>query len=162
MCCNYQDRVCFSEMIDLISHMPRFTWKINVFPSISLESTEMRVETLRTGFVFTRQSIWGVTCLGLLEKFMFSHLSPWKHHKCVLKPPEQGSFFSRWSIWGVTWPGLVDKNECFSIYLLGNCINGCWNSQNRARFSKTINFRGHMPRFTLKMNIFPSISLESP
>ena len=36
MCCNYQDRVCFSEMIDLISHMPRFTWKMNVFPSICI------------------------------------------------------------------------------------------------------------------------------
>ena len=29
-------------------------------------------------------------------------------------------------------------------------------------FAKTIDLRGHMPRFTLKMNIFPSISLETP
>ena len=27
-------------------------------------------------------------------------------------------------------------------------------------FSETIDLRGHMPRFTLKMNIFPSIFLE--
>ena len=55
--------------------MPRFTLKLNVFPSISLES-------------------------------------PYPH-KCVLKP------------------------------------------QNRARFSKAINLRGHMPRFTLKTEHFP-------
>ena len=30
----------------------------------------------------------------------------------------------------------------------GNCMNVCWNSQNRAHFSKTINLRGHMPKFT--------------
>ena len=29
-------------------------------------------------------------------------------------------------------------------------------------FSETIDLRGHMPRFTLKMNVFPSISLENP
>ena len=39
---------------------------------------------------------------------------------------------------------------------------GVENSQNRAHFSKTIDLRGHMPRFTLKMNIFPPISLELP
>ena len=105
-------------------------WNMNGFPSISLESPEMCIETLRTGRVFMRQSIWGVPCLGLLEKFMFSHLSPWKPHKCLLKPSEQGSFFSSQSIWGVTWPRFSWKNERFSIYLLGNCINGCWNSQN--------------------------------
>ena len=118
VCCNYLDRVCFSEVnrfdqshaqvylkkwmlfpsisletpymcvethqnrarfyktINLRGHMPRFTLKMNIFPFISLESPEMCIETLRTGFVFMRQSIWGVTCLGLLEKFMFSHLSP--------------------------------------------------------------------------------------
>ena len=30
--------------------------------------------------------------------------------------------------------------------------------QNSAHFSKMINLRGHMPRFTLKMNVFTSIS----
>ena len=39
----------------------------------------MWVEILRTGLVFPRWSIWGVTCLGLLWKCTFSHLSPWKH-----------------------------------------------------------------------------------
>ena len=42
------------------------------------------------------------------------------------------------------------KNEHFPIYLLGNPKNVCWNPQNRACFSKTIDLRGHMPRFTLK------------
>ena len=36
----------------------------------------------------------------------------------------------------------------FSIYLQGNPINVCWNPQNRAHFSETINLRGHIPRFT--------------
>ena len=34
--------------------------------------------------------------------------------------------------------------------------------QNSAHFSKTIDLRGHMPRFTLKMNVFPFISSEKP
>ena len=53
-------------------------------------------------------------------------------------------------------------NEHFPIYFLGNTINVCWDPLNRACFSETINLRGHMPRFTLKMNVFPSISLELP
>ena len=92
VCWNPQNRARFSETIDLRGHMPSFTLKMNVFPSISLELPEMWVETIRTGFVFMRQLIWGVTCLGLLEKLMFFHLSPYKPHKCVLKPSEQGSF----------------------------------------------------------------------
>ena len=120
MCCNIRNRAHFSKMIDLRGHMPRFTWKMNVFPSISLEMPEMCVETVRTELVFLRWSIWVVTCLGLI------------------------------------------KNESFSIYLLQNAINVCWNPQNRACFSEMIDLRGHMPRFTWKMNIFPSISLEMP
>ena len=104
--------------------MLRFTLKMNVFPSISLETPKMCVETLRTGLVFLRQSIWGVTCLSLLYKW--------------------------------------NTNEHFPIYLHGNTINVCWNPQNRAWFSEMINLRGHMPRFTLKMNVFPSICLETP
>ena len=47
----------FLKMIDLMGHMPRFTLKMNVFPSVSLELPEMCVETIRTGFIFTRQLI---------------------------------------------------------------------------------------------------------
>ena len=32
--------------------------------------------------------------------------------------------------------------------------------QNRAHFSEAIDLKGHIPRFTQKMNVFPSISLE--
>ena len=110
MCWNPQNRACFSKMIDLRGHMARLTWEMNIFPCISLEMPEMCIVTIRRGFIFLWQSIWGVT-----------------------------------------WLGLVWKNEHFSINLLGNWINGCWNSQHRAHFSKTINLRGHMPRFTLKM-----------
>ena len=50
---------------------------------------------------------------------MFFYLYPWKPHKCVLKPLEQGLFL------------------------------------------QDIELRDHMSRFTLKMNVFPSISLET-
>ena len=56
---------------------------------------------------------------------------------------------------------MYSKNAYFPIYLLRNPINMCSNPENRAHFSKTIDLRGHMPRFTLKMNVFPSISLET-
>ena len=121
----------------------------------------MCVETLRTVLVSQRQSIWGVTCLGLVENFMFSHLSPWKHHKCVLKPSEQCLFF--WDDrFGGSHAWVYLKNQCFPVYLLKNPINVCWNPQNSARLSKTIDLRGHMPRCTLKMNVFPSIYLKNP
>ena len=120
----------------------------------------MCVETLRTGLVFPRQSIWGVTCLGLLKKWMFSHLSSEKPHKCVLKPSEQCSFF--WDDWFEGSHAYVySKNEHFPIYLLWTPINVCWNPQKRARFSKTIDLRGHMPRFSWKMNVFPPMSMET-
>ena len=92
-CWNSQKRPCFSKMIDLRGHMPRFSWKMNIFPSICLETTWMGVGTLRTVLVFPRWLIWGVTYLGLLSKWTFSHPSLEKPHKCVLKPAEQGSFF---------------------------------------------------------------------
>ena len=121
VCCNHQNRARFSQLIDLRGHMPRFTWKMNIFPSISLEMPEMCVETIRTELIFLRWLIWGVTCLGFLG-----------------------------------------KNECFPIYLLRNARNVCLNLQEMVRFSESINLRGHMPRFTWKMNIFSSISLEMP
>ena len=37
-----------------------------------------------------------------------------------------------------------------------------WNPQNRARFSKMINLKGHMPRFTLKHEHFPIYLLGNP
>ena len=92
---------------------------------------------------------------------MFSHLSSWQLHNCVLKSSEQGSLFPDDQFEG-SHAYIYSQNECFPIYLLGNCINECWNPQNRACFCKTIDLRGHMPRFTLKMNVLLSISLETP
>ena len=123
----------------------------------------MYVETIRTGLSFLRQLIWGVTCLGLLWKWTFSHLSHWRHcQKCVLKPSEQGLFLLRWSIWGVTCLGLLWKIKVFPSIFLRNAINVCWNPQNMACFSKMTNLSGHMPRFSQKMNISPCISLRNP
>ena len=97
VCWNPHNSGRFSQTIDLRGHMPRFTLKMNIFPSISIETPKMSVETLGTVLVFLRRSIWGVTCLGLLSKWTFSHLSPEKPHKCVLKPSEQCLFF--WDDW---------------------------------------------------------------
>ena len=112
MCWNHQNRACFSEMIDLRGHMLRFTWKMNIFPSISLEMPEMCVEILSRGLVFLRWSIWGVTCLGLLKELTFSHLSPEQPHKCMLKPSEQGLFFQDNQFEGShAW--VYSKNDIF-------------------------------------------------
>ena len=127
-------RLIFPRWTNLRGHMPRFTLKMNVFPSIFLETPYMCDETLRTGLVFLKIIDLGVTYLGLLEKWMFSHLSPWKPHECVMKPSEQGWFSPRWFDFGSHIPRFTWKNECFPIYLLGNPINVCWNPQNRVQF----------------------------
>ena len=93
LCWNPQKRDHFSQMINLRGHMPTFTCKMIIFPSISLTTPEFCVETLRRGITFPRWSIWVFTCLHLLEKWMFSNLSSWQLHKCVLKSSEQGLSF---------------------------------------------------------------------
>ena len=59
-------------------------------------------------------------------------------------------------------PGFNSKNEHFPKISSWKPHNMCVEPQNRACFSKAIDLRGHMPGFTLKMNIFPNISLETP
>ena len=60
-------------------------------------------------------------------------------------------------------PRFTSENECFPIYVLRNPINGCSNpSEVGLVFPETINLKGHMPRFTLKMNIFLSFFSETP
>ena len=95
-----------------------------------------------------------VTFLGLLSKWTFCHLSPWKPHICVLKPSHAINF-------RVTCLGLLEKWTFSHLISLETPVNVYWNPQNRACLPKTINLRGHMPRFTWNMNVFPSISLET-
>ena len=45
----------------------------------------------------------------ILKLYMFSHLSPKKPHKCVLKPSEQGSFFQDDWFEVITCLGLIEK-----------------------------------------------------
>ena len=76
--------------------MPRFTLKMNVFPSISSKTPKMCVETLRTVLVFsTMIDLRGHMPRCTLKMNVFSHLSPYKPHKCVLKPSEHCLFFPR-------------------------------------------------------------------
>ena len=188
MCPDPQNSARFSKMIDLRGHMPRYTPKMNVFPSISIETPKMCVQTLRTVLISPRRSIWGVICLGLVEKCMFSQLWPFffwddqfegSHAKVYSKnerfpiyllrnpinvswKPQNSACFSKMIDLRCHMPRFPQKNEHFPIYLLRKPINVSWNPQNSARFSKMIDLRCHMPRFPLKMNVFPSISWESP
>ena len=62
---------------------------------------------------------------------------------------------------------IASKNECLIKKIHLTCdsttINVCLNLQNSAHvFPRMIDLRGHMPRFTLKMNVFPSIYSETP
>ena len=114
----------------------------------------MCVETLKTWACFS-EMIWGVTCLGLLKKFMFSHLCPWKHYKCVLKASEQCSFFQDNWFEG-SHPYSLLKKFTFSHlcpWKHYKCV--LKPSEQWARFSKTIDLRGHIPRFTWKNLRFP-------
>ena len=143
MCPDPQNSACFSKTIDLRGHMPRFTPKMNVFPSISRETPKMCVETLRTVLISPRQSIWGVICLGLVEKCMFSQLCPFFPETIDLRGH---------------MPRFTPKMNVFQSYLHRNPQNVCWNHQKSARFSETINLRGHMPRFSWKIHVFSTMS----
>ena len=68
------------------------------------------------------------------------YLSPYKPHKCVLKPLWTGFCFSRWSIWGVTCLGLILKWMFSHLDSLDTPVNVCWNPQNRDRFSNDDNW----------------------
>ena len=46
-------------------------------------------------------------------------------------------------------PRFALKMKCFPIYILGNPINVLKPSEEGLPFSKMIDFRGHMPKFTL-------------
>ena len=95
----------------------------------------MCVVTIRRGFIFLRQSIWGVTCLSLIWKMhVFPSISLETSEMCVETPRTGLIFFETINLRG-HMPHVYSKNECFPIYLLRNPINVCWNPQNRAHFS---------------------------
>ena len=59
------------------------------------------------------------------QKSVFSHLSSWKCHKCVLKPSGTGLAFFKMNQFEGSHAWGYAKNQCFPIYLLGNAINVC-------------------------------------
>ena len=83
-----------------------------------------------------RWSIWGVTCLGLIEKWTCFPIYLLRNpmDKCV-ETLRTGLVFPRRSIWGVTWLGLLYVSPWKQPW------NVCWNHQNRVRFSEMINLR---------------------
>ena len=138
---NPQNMAHFSKMITLRGHMPMFTLKMNVFPSISLETPQMCWDPQNMAH-FSQD-----------DQFEGSHAYVYSKNECfpiyllgnptnVLRPSEHGSFFQDNQFEG-SRAYVYSKNECFPIYLLGNPINVCWNPQNKTHFSETINLRGH-------------------
>ena len=114
VCWNPQKRVHFSKTIDLRSHAYVYSQN-ECFPIYLLGNPKNvcwnRASEGVTGFTHQnefshlfswqpcvlkssdpRWLIWGVTCLGLLLRWMLCYLSPWKPHKWVLKPSDHGSF----------------------------------------------------------------------
>ena len=121
----------------------------------------MCVETLRTVLVFLRRSIWGVTCLGLHKKWMFSPSISSVNTINVCWNPQNGTRFSETINLRGNMPRFTLKMNTFPSIFLEDSINVCWNPQNRAYFSKMTNLRGHMPRFSWHMNVFLPMSLET-
>ena len=141
-------------------HMPRSTLKMNVFQSISLETHKCVVKPHNRAHFSEKSNLRGYIPRFTLKMNVFPSISL-KTHKCVLKHSEQGSF-----CWDHQFEGLhtlvYSQNKCFPIYLLGNHINVCWKHLQQGTFFWDEQFEDHMPRSTLKMNVFQSISLESP
>ena len=121
----------------------------------------MCVETLRTGLNFPRQSIWGVTCLGFTQKMNVFPSISFETTSMFVETLRTGLDF--WDNWFEGSHALLyHKNKHFPIYLLQHPINVWWNPQNRARFSETINLRGHMPSFILNSEHIPIFHLANP
>ena len=97
----------FSKMIDLKAYSKNWT-----FPIYLLRNAINCVETCRRVLFSETINLRDHLPRFTLKTEYFSNLSPWKPHKCVLKPPEQGPFFPKWSIWGIIGLGLL-KNWIF-------------------------------------------------
>ena len=83
--------------------------------------------------------------------------SDWSPHKTYISHTLSGICTLHFSTWQVV---VFSGGNCPT--LLGcKLVHVCENPQNRACFSKTCHLRGHLSRFTLKMNIFPSMSWET-
>ena len=133
----------FSKKINLRGHMPRFTFKMNIFPPISLETNYNVCWNPQNRVSFSKDNwIEGSHALVYSQKWTFCHLSPWKPHICVLKPSEQGSIFPKQLISDVNMSRFTWNMNVFPSNLLRNHVQVCWNPQNRACLPKTINLSG--------------------
>ena len=161
MCLKPQNRACFLQD-NQFEGSPVYVYLQNECFPIYLLGIPMNVcwnPQNRAQFSY-RWTSWGVTCLRFNCKMNVFLSISLESPRIYVETLRTGFVFLRWSIWGLTCQGLSEK-WIFPIYLLGILMNMCWNPQNWTCFSKMINLRGHMPRFTLKMHIFPSISLET-
>ena len=92
---------------------------------------------------------------------MFSHLSPWKCQKCVLKPSEQGLFIQDNQFEG-SHAYIYLKNECFPIYLLGNPAKCVLKSSEQGSFFQDDRFEGSHAYVYSQNEHFPIYLLGNP
>ena len=101
--------------------------------------------------------------LRFTVKWMFSHLSPWEPHKCVLKPSTQ-TLFSQDDQFEGSPAYVYLQKECFH-YLSPWKPHECMlkpSEQGSLIFTRWSSWGVKCLRFTCKMNVFLSISLETP
>ena len=152
----------FAEMINLRGHMPRFTLKMNVFPSMSLRNIINVCWNPQNRARFYKM----INLRGRMPKFnwkmnVFPRMSLETLKMCV-ENLRTGLAFPRWTIWGVPCLGLLWK-WTFSHLCLWKHYKYCRNPQNSACFSKMIDLRGHIPRFSLKNeHVSPIYLLRNP
>ena len=126
------EQCSFFQDDDLRGHMPRFTLKMNILPHYVLGNTINVCWNPQNSARFSKTIHLRVTCLGLLQKWTFYHLCPWKHHKCVFRPSEQCSFLQ--DDWFERSHARLVEKFMISHLCPWKHHNVCSNPQNRALF----------------------------
>ena len=153
---NPRNRPEFSGTIDLRGHMPRFTQKMNISHLPSLGNPINVCWNPQNMACFSQMiDLMGHMPRYTLKMKVFPSNLLGSLHKCVLKPSEQGPIIE--DDWFEGSHALVySQNEHFPISSLWKPHKLCVESHRTGLvFLRQIDLRGHMPRFTLKINIFP-------
>ena len=160
VCWNPQNRACFSDMIDLRGHMPRFTLKkccsIYLFGNLINVCRNPQNRACFSKIIDLRGDMNRFT----LKMNVFPSISL-KNPFNVCWNPQTGLVFPEWLNWGITCLDLPLK---WMLFHLSPCKPHKYvlKPSKQACSSKMFDLSGHMPRFTLKMNVFPSMSFETP
>ena len=133
----------FPKTINLRGHMPRFTWKINVFPLYVFGNPINGCWNPQNSAHFSKTiDLRGHMPRFTLKMNVFLPCISLETLEMCVETLKTGLIFQRLIDLRGHMPRFTLKNECFPIYLLGEtAINVCWNPQNSACFSKTIDLR---------------------